>query len=465
LQVYGDVFYGHSKQDNGLAPAPFNISAAVANLSPFNPFFTGPVGGAPTATNADDQLRSVSYRLVQELGNRRSFFDLEYYRYIVGLNGNFNFTGNGFISNLGYDTGLVYESSDQIRTDSGDAQRPALEDGIDGVGGPTGPFFNPFIGQFAPTSGMAPTYTNGVQTGTRFYDNQAVVDQAAFVARTYSPERHYLLDAKIFGNLFPNMYQGGIGFNLGYERRNSEFEQFPDPTQQAGNQLGFNAGSAYNFRTEVDSYFGEVRVPLITSTMNVPFARSLEASFAYRYEKFENIDLFNKSAGNSTFDNGGDPRFSIRYQPIADLTLRASYGTSFLSPTVFQIFNPPAQNFPSLFDIAANQTLQPPGGVFQQGTIGLQPETTDSYSAGLVFTPKFLPGFTMTVDWYQVYTKNLIVSAAQTAQLLLTRNSLSVLRGDVVPADVDPDGPGLGIFGGGPGSWCHSCGHGYCFRD
>jgi iron complex outermembrane receptor protein len=207
----------------------------------------------------------------------------------------------------------------------------------------------------------------------------------------------------------------------------------------------------------VDSYFGELRVPLITSAMNIPFARSLELSFAYRYEEFENIDLFDKASGVARFNNGGDPRFSLRYQPITDITLRASYGTSFLSPTAFQLLNPPAQNFPSLFDIAANQTLQPPGGVFQGGTRTLQPETTDSYSAGIVVTPRFLPGFTMTVDWYQVYTKNLIVSAAQTAQLLLTRNSLSILAGG--PAlDVDVDGPGLGIFPsnftgiiGGPG--------------
>lgn len=445
LQVYGDVFYAHQKQDNGLAPAPFNIGAAVANLSPFNPFFTGPVGGAPTATNADDQLRSVSYRLVQELGNRRSFYDFEYYRYVVGINGNFDIKDSQFISQFGYDFGLVYENSDQIRTDSGDAQRPVIQDGVDGLGGPDGPFFNPFIGQSAPTSGTAPTYTNGVQTGTRAYDNQAVVDEAAFIARTYSPERHYLIDAKIFGNLFPGLYQGGIGFNLGYEHRNDEFEQFPDPTQEQGDQLGFNAGARYNLRTEVDSYFGELRIPLITSTMNIPGARSLEISFAYRFEEFENLDLFDKASGKATFDNGGNPRVSIRYQPISDVTLRASWGQSFLSPSAFQLLNPPQQNFPNLFDIAANQTLQPPGGVFQAGTRDLKPEETDSYSVGIVITPRFLPGFTATIDFYQAYTKSLIVDAAETAQLLLTRNSLSILRGDP-PEDVDPDGPGLGIF-------------------
>jgi outer membrane receptor protein involved in Fe transport len=472
LQVYADFLHSKTKQDNGLASAPFNLGLAVSNTSPFNPFFTGPVGGAPTATNTDDQLRSISYRLVQELGNRRTLFDFDYFRYTIGLNGNFNIKDNDFINQLGYDTGLVYERQDNIQTDSGDAQRPTIEDAVNGIDldgdGVNDTFFNPFIGQSAPVTGVAPTYTNGVQTGTAAYDNQAVVDAAAFVARTYFYQRDHLYDAKVFGNLFPGLYQGGVGFNVGYEHRQSDFTQHPDPTQQLGNQLGFNANASFNLRTEVDSFFGELRIPLILSTMNIPFARSLEISFAYRYEEFENFDLFNKAAGVAAFDNGGNPRISIRYQPIADITMRASWGQSFFSPTAFQIFNPPAQNFPQVFDIFANQTLQPAGGVFQEGTIGLLPEQTDSYTAGIVYTPKWLPGFTMTVDFYQMYTKSLIVGAAQTAQLLLTRNSLDLLQkrainptldfNDPSVADVDLDGPGLGIFPsdftgvlGGPG--------------
>jgi iron complex outermembrane recepter protein len=467
LQLYGDFIHSKTKQDNGLAPAPFALSTFEANSSPFNPFLN-PIPDEATdptpardenpfkagvqkgnETTLDNQLRGTSYRLVQELGNRRSFFDFDFYRYVVGINGSFNIKDNDFINQLGYDTGFLYERQDNIQTDSGDAKRSVIVDAIDGIDldgdGVEETFFNPFIGQSAPVTGTATTYVNGVPTGQLAYDNQAAVTAASFVARTYFYERDHLYDAKIFGNLFPGLYQGGVGFNLGYEHRQSDFSQHPDPTQQIGDQLGFNANASFNFRTEVDSFFGELRVPLILSTMNIPFARSLEVSFAYRYEEFENLDLFGKAAGVAAFDNGGTPRISIRYQPIADITLRASWGQSFFSPTAFQLFNPPAQNFPQLFDIFSNQTLQPAGGVFQAGTIGLLPEETDSYTAGLVYTPKWLPGFTMTVDLYQMYTKSLIVGAAQTAQLLLTRNSLS---GNT--EDVDPDGPGLGIFGGGP---------------
>jgi outer membrane receptor protein involved in Fe transport len=140
---------------------------------------------------------------------------------------------------------------------------------------------------------------------------------------------------------------------------------------------------------------------------------------------------------------GGTPRVSLRYQPIADITLRASWGQSFRSPTPSSLFDPVSQNFPVLFDPYIGVTLQPPEGVWQGGNIAIQPEKTDSYGAGIVWTPKFLPGFTMTADWYQIFTTDLIISPADFAQVLLSGN---------VP---DPDGFGNGsgaIDGpGGPG--------------
>jgi len=133
----------------------------------------------------------------------------------------------------------------------------------------------------------------------------------------------------------------------------------------------------------------------------------------------------------------------LRYQPIADITLRASWGQSFLSPNPIQLFLPVAQNFPVVFDPVAGATFQPPSGVWQAGSTTLVPEETDSYTAGIVWTPKFIPGFTMTVDWYQLYTTNLLLPAANAAQILLSQGI------------VDPDGCGNGFVGdpdcnGGP---------------
>ena len=49
-----------------------------------------------------------------------------------------------------------------------------------------------------------------------------------------------------------------------------------------------------------------------------------------------------------------------------------------------------------------------------------------------MWSPKFVPGFTITADWYQIYTTNLIVLADDFAQVLLTQGVM------------DPDGYGNG---------------------
>ena len=109
--------------------------------------------------------------------------------------------------------------------------------------------------------------------------------------------------------------------------------------------------------------------------MNIPFVRSLDLDIAWRREEFTDTNLSLQPGTPpqlvSSFVNenpdenfGGSPRVSLRYQPIADLTLRASWGQSFRSPSPGELFTPIFQNFPVLFDPVRHETLQPPSGVF-----------------------------------------------------------------------------------------------------
>ena len=187
----------------------------------------------------------------------------------------------------------------------------------------------------------------------------------------------------MFGNLFPNHVQrAGIGFNLGFEYRHSRSKNIPDPTQAAGDQLGFNAADPFSYHHEVNSWFGEVAVPDHHLDDERSRVRSLELQVAYRYEKFDNKDQFAQpdpldpalSLGKreSSFNNNGDMRISLRYQPVDWITLRASFGESFLSPSPGQLFAPTAENFPQLFDPFTDQTLQPREGVIQGGNTALR---------------------------------------------------------------------------------------------
>src|SRR5436190_3214783 len=178
--------------------------------------------------------------------------------------------------------------------------------------------------------------------------------------------------------------------------------------------------------------------------MNVPFIRSLDLDIAWRREEFTDSNLLLVTGSplqtRSTFVNEnpdenfkGSPRVSLRYQPIADLTFRASWGQSFRSPSPNELFTPVFQNFPVLFDPVRGETLQPPSGVWEGGNANLIPETTDSYTAGIVWTPKFFPGFTMTLDVYQLFTTHLLLDADSFAKVLLSTGVVA------------PDECGLGV--------------------
>lgn len=336
FQLYGDILHSKAKQDNAISPTPLAFTGSFNGLSevrasPFNPF-------------PDNTLTSLRYRTVQELGLRKSFYDQDYYRYVAGINGDFNFNGNGVVSRFGYDTGFVSERSNKFRTDSGDLTRAGILNQIRlGV-------FDPFIGQFAPPVGVARTYTNGVQTGTRPYDNIAGAQAASYVGHSFSYERVWLGDVRMYAHFFPNLWNGGIDVAGGYEHREVNPKQIPDAVQTSGDQLGFNPAPLFKYRQEVDSWSFEVNVPLITSTMNVPWARSLLA-IAGRREEFTDTNLLLvagspvRKAANFVNENpeenfGGSPTVSLRYQPTPDLMFRASWRQSIRPPSFDELFTP-----------------------------------------------------------------------------------------------------------------------------
>jgi iron complex outermembrane receptor protein len=447
VQMYGSIMYSKTKQDNGLAPAPFAIGAGVAGASPFNPFLPG-------------RVSNLRYRLVQELGNRRSFYDYDYYRYTVGFKGDFNVKDNQFVSNWGYDAGFVYERNDQLRIDSGDATATGIFGAITtpvNIGG-VNTFFNPFIGQTAAPSGDVPHYIAGVlQPGTFHYDNIAIAQLSAYLGHSFFYERDYLYDIKVNGNLFPGLWNGGVGVVVGYEHYNTATHQQPDPVQVADDQLGFGASPNTKYLREENAYFGELKIPLVVSTMNWAWMRSAELNFAYRFETFDNKDQYIHT--ESTFDSGGTPRLAIRLQPIEDVVLRASWGQSFLSPASFQLFDPVTENAPQVIDTSrltnGGAPFQPIDGVWQGGNPLLTPEETDSYGAGIVWTPKFIRDwtggtFTASVDFYQIFTQNVILPADQLAQLILTINGNAILAGTppaAAPFAIPNVNPGVGGIG------------------
>jgi len=117
---------------------------------------------------------------------------------------------------------------------------------------------------------------DGVPTGTTApYNNVAAAQRASYIGHSFFRNKNFQWDITLNAHLFPSLWNGGIDVAGGYVHEWRQDQQIGDPVQAAGDQLGFNAVPNAKFNQEVNSYFGEIKVPFVTSTMNVPFVNFL----------------------------------------------------------------------------------------------------------------------------------------------------------------------------------------------
>lgn len=421
LEAFGFGLYAYTDQENGLAPSPFSIGnlpgeRAILQASPFNPFPTDP---DPLIGNP---LKSVRYRAF-EVGNRQSEFIKEAYHFVVGLRGEIS-------KDWSWETAFATDDQKETERDSNDEKRSKI---IAALAAGT---FNPFIGINAPRTGVA----NGVA-----YDNVAALQGAEYVAHSVTRNSTRALDFRVNGRILPDLPQGGFSIAVGVGGRWDQYRNSPDPVVLAdpvtgiGDPLGFNSLPGFAAKDTVTSLFGELLVPIVTPTMNIPGIYSLDFTIAGRYEDyaFEGTDplLLTPSKPGFTTRN---PKYAFRYQPYSQLTLRGSYSTSFRAPSFTELFTAASNDFPELFDAKAPggpAKVQPDDGVFLIGNPNLRPETTKSYTLGAVFTPKFVPGFTLTVDYYYLKQRDIVAFDAGAAQTVLDINSATGTLAEKITRD------------------------------
>ncbi|MGH8238316.1 MAG: TonB-dependent receptor domain-containing protein, partial [Steroidobacteraceae bacterium] len=158
--------------------------------------------------------------------------------------------------------------------------------------------------------------------------------------------------------------------------------------------------------------------------------------------------------------SSANPTFGVRYKPLSDVMLRASYGTGFLPASVHQIVPAPAPTllpafiFPILGltdprrgDEFVGASLAPGQNVvaLSGGNPDLDPEESESWSAGLVLTPRFVPGLRVSADWTRTEKTGNIGFVIPTLQANL---DLEQLIPGLVTRDTNP--ATFGTFGVGP---------------
>lgn len=177
-----------------------------------------------------------------------------------------------------------------------------------------------------------------------------------------------------------------LAFGAGYRR--NEYEQF--------NHLK-NISSIHGAESSRFAY-GEINLPLLGSDKAGTAPERLAVTAAVRSEDYD-------SRGRVT-----TPKLGLIYNPIADMTLKASWGKSFKMPTLYQRYRARivGLRYPAEFGgtgFAPDATILTLSG----GAPDLKPEKARTWSTSLAFHPQALPGLDMELTWFDVdYTDRVV---------------------------------------------------------
>lgn len=222
-----------------------------------------------------------------------------------------------------------------------------------------------------------------------------------------------------YGIKFPTA-KSGIGMAVGAERRVEKLRLDTDTAFSSGDLSG-QGGPTIGLEGQytVKEFFGEVRVPILEGR---PGADILSVNASYRYSDY--------NTGKETDSYG----VGVEYAPIRTVKFRGSYQQAVRAANVIELFQARGTNLydndfdpcgPSrtatlaqcaLTGITAAQygseLLDSPAGQYnflQGGNQALEPETSKSYTLGLVLTP--MKNLSATFDYYRIEVKDVISNA------------------------------------------------------
>ena len=270
---------------------------------------------------------------------------------------------------------------------------------------------------------------------------QAFLDYA--FATRYESRRNalYTAGASLSGAIFSLPY-GDVSFAAGAEWRRETLSTRDDPDTAKLTDVTFRPGNDYTLHPALDAarntaeVYGEIVVPVFK---DLPFAHRLEIEGAYRYSHYSDVPE------THTWKAGGT------WEPIAGLTFRGVYSHSVRVPNFGELFAPQiiqtvgitSDPCSGVFitqnpNRAKNCATVVPGltlplpypntnapTILLGGNTGLTSEKSNSLTLGTVLQPKFLPGFDLTVDYFNIKIDNAITAVPYLSILNLCVDSSS----------------------------------------
>ncbi|MFN4095864.1 MAG: TonB-dependent receptor plug domain-containing protein, partial [Sphingomonas sp.] len=248
--------------------------------------------------------------------------------------------------------------------------------------------------------------------------NAASPEALAYIRGTQQNDTKNKLDAasvEVQGDLF-SLWAGPVTVVLGAEGRWEEQRSVSGALDLAGAFGPLNLyGSPVSGGYDVQEGFGEVALPLL----NVEGAAKVDLNGAVRYSDYS------RSGGIWSWKGGATANL------FDSLLLRGTRSRDIRAPTITELFSSRAINVGPLVDrdtdgrAAANAAYNPtPAAVttFSGGNPDLVPEISYTTTLGATFSPKFLPGFNLSVDFYDIEIQGAISTLSGSNLTLACRN-------------------------------------------
>ncbi|NII59725.1 outer membrane receptor protein involved in Fe transport [Sphingomonas aerolata] len=409
LTVYAEGQFINNRVKNQLAPTPFTGSVSLdADSSFLSAGSRALLQGLDT--DGDGFVTSTIYRRLSEVGNRVSSLDNTAYRTVLGAKGDI---GGGW----NYDAYYSYSRTKSIESQTGNVSRSRVLQALRTTYDTGGNLV------CADTS-------NGCVPLNIFGAGNISDAAAAFITipvQNSSTISEQVASASISNRELFDLGAGPVGIVFGTEYRREQGSYNPDFSLSSGDVVGFNAGEGLGGGYNVKEVYTEVAVPLLA---DLPFVKKLEVNGAYRYSYYS-------TAAKSVNTYSGGAVWSL----IDDIALRGQYSRAVRAPTVSDLFSGASQDFPAATDpcttavALTNTNLNASclsngvaasvigtaydGGSTQIQTVNggnpaLREETSDTYTAGIVLQPRFLPGFSFTADYYKIKIANYISTVGTT---------------------------------------------------
>ena len=402
------------------------------------------VGGALNATDIAainaGTYRFVDSRSLLDSGIRDEKFRRDTYRFVAGLRGTFN-------DDWSYELSGNYGKFKEITTTFGYVDRQRFLLALDAGR-------NPITGaiqcrsQFDAASAVA--FTQGFTTDQAAAQRARLAsDIAACVpynpfggANNQASANYFVYNARSVGTIdqlvgsgfvsgdLSQLFElpgGPIRFAVGGEYRREKATYRQDRFILTG---ATNAVVIPDFLPpafEVKEAYAEVQVPLLRDT---PFFEELSLSGAGRVADYKG------GTGTVYAYNGGG-----EWAPVRDIRFRANYGRAVRAPNVSETGFPIVPNFAPGFSDPCNANNIGQGSTFRVANCtadlgallgglptsvyslpvlsgsnpNLSAEKSNSLTVGAVIQPRWTPGLSLTIDYYDIDVKGVIVSLAAQA--------------------------------------------------